>query len=71
MKLRQKLWVSVLIAAICVMSLVYGIGSFSVFQGFDHVENSEMRAHMNRLQEAYGALVENLKNRISDWAQWT
>ncbi|MBL8013527.1 MAG: response regulator [Candidatus Omnitrophica bacterium] len=70
MNFRLKLWISVFLSSIAVMSLVYLTGAATVFKGFNEVERKEMDAHMQRLDNAYLSLVERIRSLISDWAQW-
>ena len=70
MPLQKKSFLTLLIALIVAVALLFGTASIILSQSYSRLETFTAKQNVERVENTYNAVVEQLKSTISDWSYW-
>ncbi len=70
MTIRQKTLTTLACTLVALVGVLYGVLSGVIGAGFGAVEQRDARLNMARVQEAWAAPLQNMAEKLSDWAVW-
>jgi sensor domain CHASE-containing protein len=70
MSIRQKTITALAVTAVALVGVLYGVLGIVLRAGFGAVERRDATLNVQRVQEGWTAPLQNLAEKLGDWAQW-
>jgi hypothetical protein len=70
MKLRNKTFIAVVVAFLCLLLSLYGLSEFILMNSFLRIERKDAEDNVERALNAYSDGLSNLNKLSFDWAAW-
>jgi diguanylate cyclase (GGDEF)-like protein/PAS domain S-box-containing protein len=70
MPLQKKSFLTLLISLIAAVAILFGTASVILIQSYSRLEAFTAKQNVERVENTYSAVIDQLKSTITDWSYW-
>ena len=70
MPLQKKSFLTLLVSLIVAVAVLFGTASLILIQGYSRLEAFTAKQNVERVENAYAALIDQMQSTVIDWSYW-